>query len=229
VFVAQDADLDVAVRGATALRLYNTGQRIGQSARIHVDAALAYRFADRLHEHLAFLECGDPTKPATDLGPLCSDAALRVAAEQVGLALRQGALVKLGGRPFQPWGLRGYFLQPTLLVEGVGRERVPYEWIAAPLIIVSPTVDVGTAVRESAGMARSPLRLTTFTGQLSKVEDSLRSAGFEVEAQPYTQLVDRARLASSESEQSAATVAIESIREPQADWFPYGSRRGLKL
>jgi len=49
VFVGRDADLDVAVAGAAALRLYNTGQGAGQSARIHVEAPLAYRFADRLH------------------------------------------------------------------------------------------------------------------------------------------------------------------------------------
>lgn len=224
VYVGQDADLDVAVAGAATLRLYNTGQRTGQSVRIHVDAALAYRFADRLHEYLAFLECGDPTKPQTDLGPLFSDGALQAAVEKIGLALKHGALVKLGGRPYQPWGLRGYFLQPTLLVEGVGAERVPYECSAAPVIIVSPTVDVGTALRDSVGPSGSPVRLSAFTGQLSKVEDSLRAAGFPVRVEPYSPLVDRVRAGAALS-----AVALEAIQAPQGDWFPYTSRRGLKL
>ena len=47
VYVGLDAQLDLAVAGSAALRLYNTGQRFGQSARIHVAATLAYAFADR--------------------------------------------------------------------------------------------------------------------------------------------------------------------------------------
>src|SRR5262249_55501193 len=97
VFVGRDVDLDVAVAGPAALRLYNAGQRAGQSTRIHVEAPLAYRFADRLHEYLASLEAGDPRKPATDLGPLRSEAALQQAIQQIGHALKQRALVKLGG------------------------------------------------------------------------------------------------------------------------------------
>lgn len=224
VFVGSDANLDVAIAGAAVLRLYNTGQRIGQSVRVHVDGAIAYGFADRLHEYLAFLECGDPTKPATDLGPLCSDAALQAAVEQIGLALKHGALVKLGGRAYQPWGLRGYFLQPTLLVEGVGEERVPYECAAAPVIIVSPTNDIGTVVRDSAGTPGSALRVSAFTADMSRVKDSLRAAGFRVNTQPYTPLVERVG-----EPVGPSALALEVIQEPQADWFPYKSRRGLKL
>ena len=165
VFVGQDCYLDVAVAGAATLRLYNTGQRIGQSTRVHVEGALAYRFADRLHEYLAFLEAGDPRKPITDLGPLLDEGALQTATERLASALKRGAMVKLGGREYQPWGLRGYFLQPTLLVEGVGPERVPHESIPGPVIIVTPTTDIGAALRASVGTNPGPLRLSAFTVQ----------------------------------------------------------------
>lgn len=229
VFVGQDANLDVAVAGATALRLYNTGQREGQSARIHVETSLAYRFADRLHEYLAFLEAGDPRKPITDLGPLVCEAALHQAAERIGHALKQGALVKLGGREYQPWGLRGYFLQPTVLIEGTGVERAPHETISGPVVIVSPTADIGFALRESTGESHAPLRLSAFSGQAEKLERSLRAAAFQPQPSAYADLVDRAWSSGFPAGMPVNTVNLEMIEAPQKDWFPYQNRRGMKL
>jgi acyl-CoA reductase-like NAD-dependent aldehyde dehydrogenase len=205
VYVGPDTYLDVAVAGSAALRLYNTGQRTGQSARIHVDASIAYKFADRLHEYLAFLEAGDPRKPVTDLGPLQSERVMHRAIEQIGAVLKQGALVKLGGRPYQPWGLRGHFLQPTLLIEGAGPERAPLESIAGPVVIISPTTDIGAALRESVGDSHAALRLCAFTQQRQKVERSLQAASLG----PHT--------------------TVEWIEAPRSDWFPYKNRRGIKL
>jgi succinate-semialdehyde dehydrogenase/glutarate-semialdehyde dehydrogenase len=224
VFVGQDCYLDVAVAGAATFRLYNTGQRLGQSTRIHVEGSLAYKFADRLHEYLAFLEAGDPRKPITDLGPLLDERALQTATERLASALKQGAMVKLGGREYQPWGLRGYFLQPTLLVEGVGPERVPHESIPGPVVILSPTADIGAALRESVGTNHGPLRLSAFTGQADKLDRSLRAAAFRPRASTYLPLVERGR-----AQATTNTLDVELIHGPQPDWFPYRNRRGLKL
>ncbi|MBS0416098.1 MAG: aldehyde dehydrogenase [Proteobacteria bacterium] len=235
LFVSQDAYLDVAVAGAAALRLYHAGQRRGQSVRIHVEAPMAYRFADRLHEYLAFLEAGDPRKAVTDLGPLYCEAALDRAIEQISATLKRGALVKLGGRPYQPWGLRGYFLQPTLLVEGSGNERAPLEAISAPVVIVSPATDIGTALRETP----NPRCLTAFVHpapvELQKLELSLRDAAFEPRIRAYTPNVDRAwdhAVAAGNggsTRHPAGALDLEVISAPQLDWFPYKSRRGIKL
>ena len=224
VFVGQDCYLDVAVAGAATLRLYNTGQRTGHSTRIHVEASLAYKFADRLHEYLAFLEAGDPRKPITDLGPLLDERTMQTAAERLAGALKRGAMVKLGGREYQPWGLRGYFLQPTLLVEGVGSERVPHESIPGPVVIVSPTADIGAALRESVGTNHGPLRLSAFTGQADKLDRSLRAAAFTLRASAYLPLVERGWARGTTN-----TLDVELIRGPQPDWFPYKNRRGLQL
>jgi acyl-CoA reductase-like NAD-dependent aldehyde dehydrogenase len=205
VYVGQDAQLDVAIAGSAALRLYNTGQRIGQSARIHVEAPLAYAFADRLHEYLAWLEAGDPRKPVTDLGPLNSEHAMQRATEQIAAALKRGALVKLGGRPYQPWGLRGFFLQPTLLIEGTGPERAPRESIAGPVVIISPTTDIGAALRDSVGVSDRAVRLCAFSQQREKLERSLQVAALR------------------------ASTAVEWLHEPRSDGFPYRNRRGMKL
>jgi acyl-CoA reductase-like NAD-dependent aldehyde dehydrogenase len=152
VFVSSTAGLDLTLSRAVSLRLFHNGQRAGQSARIYVEEQIAHELADRLHQYLAFLECGDPRNPVTDLGPLRSSAALQRAEDQVASALRHGTLLKLGGRRYQPWGLRGYFFQPTLMVEGRGAERAPVEEIPGPVVLVSPVRGLVEAVRhEPAG------------------------------------------------------------------------------
>jgi len=147
VFVSQDADLGLAVAGAASLRLFHSGQRRGQSARIYVEQPVAETFADRLHEFMAFLEAGDPCKRGTDLGPLSSAAALAQVENRVGGALRRGMSLKLGGRRYQPWGLPGYFFQPTILVDRSVHEDTSDDHIGGPVAIVCPVPDLATAVR----------------------------------------------------------------------------------
>ena len=100
IYVSRDADLRLAAAGTAAIRLYHNGQRAERSVRVYVERSLIYTFADRLHEYLAFLEAGDPVKPATDLGPLASAARLQEVEARVGHALKRGALIKLGGRRY---------------------------------------------------------------------------------------------------------------------------------
>ena len=101
-------ELNLTLAGTASLRLFHSGQRAGQSTRIYVEQQRSHELADELHEYLAFLECGDRCKSATDLGPPCAFTALQRVEDQVARALRRGALLKVGGRRYQPWGLRGW-------------------------------------------------------------------------------------------------------------------------
>ncbi len=196
VYVSRDADLKLATAGAAARRLYHNGQRAEQSVRVYVERSLIYTFADRLHEYVAFLEAGDAIKPATDLGPLASADRLQEVETQVGRALRRGALLKLGGRRYQPWGLTGYFFQPTLMIEGTGGERAPDDQIRGPVIILTPVRDLGEALADRPD--KDPVRVTLFT------ED--------VERTLATVKMDTGR------------VQIDHIKAPGEDWFPYQAR-----
>ncbi len=196
VYVSPDADLDLAVAGVSARRLYHCGQRAGQSVRVYVERSRIYAFADRLHESLAFLEVGDAVKPGSDLGPLASAARLQEVEAQVAAVLRRGALIKLGGRRYQPWGLTGYFFQPTLMIEGTGEERAPHDRIRGPVIVLSPARDLAAAIADRP--AAAPVRVSLFA---SDVPRALAGVG----AEP-----DRVR--------------IESVVTRGADWFPYHAR-----
>lgn len=217
VFVSNTAGLDLALAGAASRRLFHGGQRVGQSARIYVEREMSQKLADALHEYLAFLECGDPRNPSTDLGPLRSQAALQRVEGQVARALRHGALIKMGGRRYQPWGLVGYFFQPTLLIEGRGEERVPEEEIRGPVVIISPVRSLAEALQqERAGSI-------AFFGQDLDVQlRSLTTAGIDFTVANPTEPLER--ILQSFRGVPTGPVRIETVTTPQRSWFPYSAR-----
>lgn len=200
IYVGRDADLRLAAAGTAAKRLYHSGQRAEQSVRVYVERSLIYTFADRLHEYLAFLEAGDPMKPVTDLGPLASAARLREVETRVGRALKRGALIKLGGRRYQPWGLTGYFFQPTLMIEGRGEERAPDDQIRGPVIILAPVRDLSEALADRPDT--DPVRVSLFAADVSRALATV--------------------------DMSARRAQIDPIQSPGEDWFPYQARTAHK-
>jgi acyl-CoA reductase-like NAD-dependent aldehyde dehydrogenase len=218
VFVGNTVELDLTLAGTASLRLFDSGQRAGQNARIHVEQQMSHELADELHEYLAFLECGDPRKPATDLGPLRSSAALQRVEDQVIRALKRGALLKVGGRRYQPWGLRGYFFQPTLMIEGRDEERAPDEEIPGPVLIISPVRNLAEALRQQQAS-----RVAFFGHDLDAQLRSLTAAGidFEVVANLTAPLE---RIMQSFGSAPRGPVRIEPVTAEQCSWFPYHAR-----
>ena len=113
--VFADADLDVAVPGVAWARLLNAGQVCTSSKRIYLLQPIAEEFTRRVVDYVRTLKVGDPMDPGTDIGPLISREALETVERQVAEAVKQGAKVLLGGKRFQPSGLKGYYFEPTIL------------------------------------------------------------------------------------------------------------------
>ena len=116
-FIAlDDADLDRAVRLAVTGRMNNMGQACAGPKRLILHESIADSFIERLRDRLRAFSAGDPMAEGTTLAPLCSQAALDHALEQIGAAVAGGGTVLLGGeRLSRP----GFFLAPTLL-GGIG-------------------------------------------------------------------------------------------------------------
>jgi len=216
VFVGNTVELELTLAGTASLRLFDSGQRAGQSARIYVEQ-MSHELADELHEYLAYLECGDPGKPATDLGPLRSSAALQGVEDQVIRALKRGALLKVGGRRYQPWGLRGYFFQPTLMIEGRGEERAPDEEIRGPVVIISPVRNLAAALRQQQAS-----RVAFFGHDLDAQLRSLSAAGIDFEVANLTAPLEG--IMQSFGSAPRGPVRIEPVTAVQCSWFPYRAR-----
>lgn len=70
--VLQDADLDKAVAGAVAGRMYNGGQACTASKRFIIVGDIYDEFLRRYAEAMSKITPGDPTDAQTTFGPLSS-------------------------------------------------------------------------------------------------------------------------------------------------------------
>jgi len=131
------------VTEATEARLGNTGQSCIAAKRIIVLAEFYDAVVEGLAEQFAALHPGDPTDPATRLGPLSSRRAADRLADQVADAVAKGARIVTGnGRVDGP----GAFFEPTLLTGVTPQMRAYREELFGPVAVVYRVEDDDEAV-----------------------------------------------------------------------------------
>ncbi len=119
--VTATADLAKAVSTAVTARTQNTGQSCIAAKRFIIESAVYEEFTDRFTEAMAAVRAGDPLDPATDMGPLNSDAQRREVASQVDDAREKGVTVRCGGEaPEGP----GCYYPATVLTDVTAAMRV---------------------------------------------------------------------------------------------------------
>ena len=115
LIVLADADLEQAVDQAFAGRMLNMGQACAASKRIIVVGSDRGRqFLDSLTQRMRGLQAGDPSDPATTLGPLVSEKAMHELLRQVDDAVSHGARVITGGKRLDR---PGFYVEPTILTD----------------------------------------------------------------------------------------------------------------
>jgi succinate-semialdehyde dehydrogenase/glutarate-semialdehyde dehydrogenase len=153
--VFDDADVDVAVRGAVAAKFRNSGQTCVSPNRFLVHQDRYAEFTAKLVQAVAQLSVGDPCLESTDVGPLVNSAALAKVTHHVQDALAHGAELLRGGSALPQLG-RLYF-QPTVLGGLTEQMAVFWEETFGPVIAVMPFTDeahaLGIANATSAGLA----------------------------------------------------------------------------
>ena len=143
--VCEDADLDVAVPGVAWAGLLNCGQVCTSTERVYVQERLYEEFVDRLVKYVRTLRLGDPLQPTTDIGPMARETYRARVEAQVAEALQRGAQALTGGR--RPPGLpRGYFYEPTVLVDVQRDMQVMREETFGPVLPIMPYETVEQAI-----------------------------------------------------------------------------------
>ncbi len=142
VIVDRSANLDWAVKRILVGAFSYAGQVCISVQRIFVHADVMDPFLEKFIAGAKALKLGDPTDPATDLGPMVDEkAALRTQA-WVDEAVEMGGRVLLGGKA------DGTFFPPTVLVDTPVEAKVCSAEAFAPLVVVFPFTDFGDAVRQ---------------------------------------------------------------------------------
>ena len=143
-FIVLDSD-DVTrtVKAAVAGRMGNAGQACNAAKRIIVVGDLYDEFAGQFTAAMAALRPGDPTDPASDLGPLSSEAAAERLMGQISDAVDKGATLRTGGkRVDRP----GAFIEPTVLTDVTPQMRAYHEELFGPAAVIYRVADASEAV-----------------------------------------------------------------------------------
>ncbi|MFA6003857.1 MAG: aldehyde dehydrogenase family protein [Elusimicrobiota bacterium] len=144
--VCEDADLDVAAKAAAWGAFLNTGQVCTSVERVYVHRAVYKRFLERLRAFTRGLRVGDGLDPRTDVGPLIGASYRAKVEAHVADARRRGAKVLCGGRR-PPQSKRGFFYEPTVLIDVDHGMKVMREETFGPVCPVMPYRDFDEALR----------------------------------------------------------------------------------
>ena len=114
VIVAEDADVDRAVKAAGGAKFRNAGQVCISPTRFLVHNSIREDFAKALVKHAESLKLGDGLAEGTTLGPLANPRRLTAMAKVMDDARAKGAKVVTGGERI---GRDGNFFAPTVLTD----------------------------------------------------------------------------------------------------------------
>ncbi len=136
VLVFEDADVESAAEACVRGKFRNNGQVCIAASRFYVQESVMDRFVKRFKAITESLRVGNGKDPATDIGPLANRRRLDATEALVQDAVSKGAVVACGGH--RPDGLvRGFFFQPTILVDVGDEMNVMHEEPFCPVAPVT--------------------------------------------------------------------------------------------
>ncbi|MBN8848619.1 MULTISPECIES: aldehyde dehydrogenase [unclassified Sphingomonas] len=145
--VLPGADQQAVIGAVCAGSLANSGQTCVAQTRILVPRGEHHAFAARLAAKIAAMRIGDPSDPATDIGPLVSERQRQRVADYIDIGIAENATVATGG-PGMPDGIDGgAFVRPTVFANVDNGMRIAREEIFGPVLCVIPYDTVEDAVR----------------------------------------------------------------------------------
>jgi aldehyde dehydrogenase (NAD+) len=146
--IFSDADLDEATTGAVSGIFAATGQTCVAGSRVLVQRKIADEFTQRFADRAKQIKLGDPTDPATEMGPVAFPDQLNKVLEYIEYGKEAGATVAAGGkRPTEGPLADGLFVEPTVLADLSNDARTAQEEIFGPVAAVIQVDDEDDAVR----------------------------------------------------------------------------------
>lgn len=158
--VHRDApDLGKAAELCVTRGFSNAGQACISVQRVYVHRDVYDSFVEQAVKVAHSLKVGDPTDPATDVGPMISEKEAKRAEAWISEAIAQGAKAACGGKR------EGAVLYPTVLVDVTPEMKVVCQEVFAPVISIIPFDDIEDAFRQ-ANDSRLGLQVGLFTANL---------------------------------------------------------------
>jgi acyl-CoA reductase-like NAD-dependent aldehyde dehydrogenase len=142
IVVLDDADVDLSIEGILWSAFGTSGQRCTAASRVIAHKGVANDVIDKLVGRAKKMKMGHGLDASTDLGPVVSKQAQEKVASYMPIAEKEGATIAAGGRvPTEGALAKGFFHEPTVLVDVKPNMRVAQEEIFGP---VTAVIEVGS-------------------------------------------------------------------------------------
>ncbi|WP_017755098.1 aldehyde dehydrogenase family protein [Calidifontibacillus oryziterrae] len=146
--VFADADLETAVDYALFGIFANSGQVCTAGSRLLLEESIHDHFIERLVERARMIRVGAGDNPATEMGPLVSEAHMNKVLNYIEIGKQEGATLVCGGKRITEAGLeKGYFVEPTIFVDTTPNMRIVQEEIFGPVLVVQKFKDEQEAIK----------------------------------------------------------------------------------
>jgi aldehyde dehydrogenase (NAD+) len=149
-------DLRTAASRIATFANYQAGQSCIAVQRVFVERPVYEEAVSLIVEHVAALISGDPTDPATDVGPMVDEAAARRVESWIDEAVGAGAKLLIGGVR------AGTSVSPAVLVDVPADAKLTTEEVFGPVLTITPVDDERAAV-DAVNASRFGLQAGVFT------------------------------------------------------------------
>lgn len=164
LIVFDDADLDLAVKGAIASKYRNVGQTCVCANRMFIQDGIYDRFAEKLVEAVKKMKVAPGNEAGSELGPLINDDAVAKVEAHVADAKAKGGTIATGGKRH---ALGGLFYEPTVILNATTEMRFTREETFGPVAPLYRFKTEAEAV-ELANASEFGLASYFFTSNLSR-------------------------------------------------------------
>jgi phenylacetaldehyde dehydrogenase len=137
--VCKDADIEASIPGVSSAIFFNHGQCCCAGSRLFIEKPIFDKVVAGVADDAKKIKVGPGMDIATQMGPLVSDEQQRRVLGYLESGLSQGAKAVVGGRRL---GDRGYFVEPTVLVDTTPTMKVMQEEIFGPVVCAMPFTDL---------------------------------------------------------------------------------------
>ena len=191
LIVRADANLGmatkVALRGFTA----HAGQGCAMFTRALVHNSVRQQFVEQVTELSKSVVVGEPTDPATTMGPLISAAQRENVERSVQLAIDEGSKLVFGGR--RPSQLKkGFYFEPTFFNSVDNRSKIAQEEVFGPVgcVIGFDTDEEAIALANDSKFGLRAGVMTADTGLAYEIAQQLRVGQVLINGGSLTALSD---------------------------------------
>ena len=144
--ILPDADLDLAIPGASDAIFFNQGQVCCAGSRLFAHKSVYDEVIEGISAHAKKIKVGSGFDASTQMGPLVSREQFDRVSGFLDYGKSSGARATAGGKACDR---PGYFVEPTVLVDADDDSRLVREEIFGPVVVATPYDDEADLVRRA--------------------------------------------------------------------------------